>query len=1083
MPGRVLVVGGSVGGVRAALSLAGAGVRVDLVESSPFLGEGAGFAGEFSAFLLEPFADPNVRVHLSCVPTGWKREGDGWTVRLRAEPRYVDLARCTACGDCLEVCPVVLEPGGRRAIYVEATGAVPNVPAIRKEGRSPCADACPAGISVQGYVALIAQGRFQEALDLIREKTPFPGVLGRVCHHPCEEACRRCELDEAVSLRSLKRFVADWELAQAAGAQPPEEPMGQPDGPRVAVVGSGPAGLTAAAHLAGRGYRVTVFEALPVAGGMMAVGIPAYRLPREVLRYEIARVQRLGVEIRLNTPVGPGGLCSLEDLRREGYGAVLLCVGAGHPLRLGVAGEDLPGVVQGLDLLRALALSQEFPGSEWADRLRALVPAGPGRRAIVIGGGNTAMDAARSLKRLGLDDVQVFYRRSQAEMPAAAEEVRGAEEEGISFRFLVTPVRCLGDGGQLSALECVRMELGEPDESGRRRPVPVPESEFTEPADLVVVAVGQRPNLGLLEGVRRIGVDRQGRLEVCPDLLQTGLPWVFAAGDAVDQPMTVVNAVGSGRRAAEAVDAFLRGELASFRRDRQRELPVVDRPLRPEERVALPGHPLPMTPAAERVADFREVEQGWPEATAQAEAARCLACGPCSECLACVHVCQARAIDHRSLAEEIELRVATVIWASASAPGLTEVPRAALSGVVRPEDDEEALAAAARALVALGWRPEPWPAFRVVHPAVEGRVGVFLCECGGEIASVLDLEWLGGQLASRSEVAFVEQVKQSCTPEGLEQIRTACRGRGIAGAVLAACSCCALEQVCDACTLQRVRCKAGLDLLGQDGIGRQPEPLPVGFQWEAVNLREGCAWPHAGDGPAGTQKALRLILAGLAALRSRQPLTLAVPGSAEDVVVAGRGPAGDLAARMLRRLGFHVRRTGRAFLAAEGVWGGLRVLVGNGGRAAMLEGRWLILSPANRQEHLAMGRALHGLDAWQMGDRQPGVVVCDPRLDPQVSAPAAVARVAASWKASLAPAGRLAFAQPAFCRACGTCRQVCPYQAIGWGQTVEGRTFARVDPLRCRGCGVCISACPNGAMTVGQGSDQEVWAALLALLA
>ncbi|MBC7224423.1 MAG: FAD-dependent oxidoreductase, partial [Anaerolineae bacterium] len=690
MPGRVLVVGGSPAGVRAALSLAGAGVEVLLAEASPFLQPAAEGVPSWGAgtYALEAWADPLVQVLLSTVPAEWQAADGGWRVRLERAPRYVDLGRCTACGECLEVCPVEVGPDGRRAIHLDGPNAFPQAPVVEREGRAPCTDACPVGIPAQGYVALIGQGRFREAWDLIRERTPFPGVLGRVCHHPCEAACRRNQADAAVAIRALKRFVDDWVWQHEPPAQ---TSTAAPTGPKVAVVGSGPAGLTAAAYLAERNVRVTVFEALPVAGGMMAVGIPAYRLPREVLRREVAAVERLGVDIRLNARVGPGGVCALEDLAAQGYQAVLVCVGASRPARLGVPGEELGGVVQGLDLLRAVALAQALPGSEWEDALAALLPQAPGARAVVVGGGNTAMDAARTLRRLGLEQVTVLYRRSRAEMPAAPEEVQGAEEEGIALQFLVAPVRCEGEGGRVKALECVRMELGAPDASGRRRPVPIPGSEHLVPADLVVVAVGQQPDLSLLDGLDAVRVDRRGRIAVDPEALQTDVPTIFAAGDVVDQPMTVANAVGAGRRAAEAVEAYLEGRLAAWRAARARALPVVDRPLRPEERVPKPRHEAPVAPPEERVADFREVERGLEVGLAREEAARCLACGPCAECMACVRACEAHALDHGAEGEGREVIVSAVVWASASQEGLEHVPRAALSGLVPPSDEAEGL--------------------------------------------------------------------------------------------------------------------------------------------------------------------------------------------------------------------------------------------------------------------------------------------------------------------------------------------------------------------------------------------------------
>ena len=1080
MPPRVLVVGGSLAGARAALSLAGAGVEVVLAEGSPFLGEGAegGSPWEATTPFLEAWADPRVQVYLSTTPTAWERTPGGWRVRLESAPRYVSLDRCTACGECLLVCPVEVGPEGKRAIHLGPRGAFPTAPVLEREGRSPCTDACPVGISAQGYTALIARGRFWEAWDLIRERTPFPGVLGRVCHHPCETACRRSQADAAVAIRALKRFVDDWVWAHDPPAQ---TPTAAPTGPKVAVVGSGPAGLTAAAYLAERNHRVTVFEALPVAGGMMAVGIPAYRLPREVLRREVAAVERLGVEVRLNARVGPGGAVSLGDLAAQGYRAVLVCVGASRSVRLGVPGEELEGVVQGLDLLRAAALAQELPTSEWEGRLAALLPRSPGARAVVVGGGNTAMDAARTLRRLGVSEVTVLYRRSREEMPAAPEEVEGAEEEGVAFHFLAAPVRCHGEAGRVKAVECIRMTLGAPDASGRRRPVPVPGSEFLVPADLVVAAIGQQPDLSLLEGLASVRVGPGGRVVVDPASLQTEAPAVFAAGDAVDQPMTVAHAVGSGRRAAEAIEAFLQGRLEAWQAALPGRAPVVERPLRPDERRPKPRHEVPALPPAERLADFREVEGALGAAAAQEEAARCLACGPCAECMACVRVCKPQAIDHGMPRQVHEVLVSTVVWANGTGRGLEHVPREALSGVVLPSDGMAGLAAAAQALEACTWQAVPWPSFQMRRPRVEGTSAAFLCRCAGEIAARVDLEALQESLLRTPGIAFAHVVNQACTPEGAGEVLARAREARVRGAVLAACSCCALRQVCASCTLQRVRCKTALGLLGREGLppagtGGTEEPLA----WEMVNLREACAWPEGEDRARATWKAERLVLAGLAALMAREGCTLEVPGMRATVGILGRGPAGDVAERLLKRLGFGVWRTGRRLLSVEGAWGGLRAWVGDGGRPLPLEAPWLLLAPATRAEERSMEKAARASEAL---DRQPGIVVCDPRLGPQVSGAAAVARVVGAWRPDAVWSGRLAFVRPSFCRACGTCREVCPYQAVGWHEGQDGRPHALVDPLRCRGCGLCVAACPNGAMAAVQGTDRELWSTLEALLA
>ncbi|MGC8874996.1 MAG: FAD-dependent oxidoreductase, partial [Chloroflexia bacterium] len=362
MPSHAIVLGGTLAGVQAARRLAAAGLTVTLLEPSPFLGREALRGDPFwmAAIpdLLEATRDPRIRVLTQAEVREVARNGEQFLVRATVHPRYVDAARCTACGECEAVCPVQrVAPGNgtlRRAIYRDPPlRAVPNLYAIEKRGTPPCTASCPAGIHVQGFVALIAQGRFREAHDLIAQAIPFAGVCGRVCDHPCEAQCSRGVLDRPVAIRALKRFVADRVVAEGGTRWEPVSP--DPALPPVAVIGAGPAGLTAAWELARAGVRVTVFEALPVAGGMMAVGIPAYRLPKEVLRREVAAIQALGVEIRLNTPMGPD--LTLADLFSRGYGAVFIGIGAHRSRALGVPGETLDGVIQAIELLRTVALA------------------------------------------------------------------------------------------------------------------------------------------------------------------------------------------------------------------------------------------------------------------------------------------------------------------------------------------------------------------------------------------------------------------------------------------------------------------------------------------------------------------------------------------------------------------------------------------------------------------------------------------------------------------------------------------------------------------------------------------------------
>ncbi len=427
-------------------------------------------------------------------------------------------------------------------VYLKETPPEMNTDRYRAILTAPCRNGCPAHINIPAYIEAISEGDYANALAVNREKTPFVGTLGRVCVHPCESNCNRQPVDQSLSIRLLKRFAADYGLRNRYDQKTSKNRL-QAKKEKVAVVGAGPAGINAAYQLALKGYQVTVFEALPVAGGMLAVGIPSYRLPRDILNYEIDLVRELGVDIKCNNRVGED--ISLEQIRDDGYKAIFIASGLHKSSNMGCRGEDecYMGFMPGVEFLRMLNLGEKI---------------NLGETVSVIGGGNVAMDCARSAVRLGVKEVNLIYRRTKHEMPANAAEIKAAEEEGIIFHLLSNPVCILDDGGIVSGMECVKMALGEPDESGRRRPVPLDGSEFVLKADTVIPAIGQVADFSFITDDCGLETTKWGTLVADPLTMATAVPGVYAGGDAVLGARTVIEAIATANRAAEAIDNYLR---------------------------------------------------------------------------------------------------------------------------------------------------------------------------------------------------------------------------------------------------------------------------------------------------------------------------------------------------------------------------------------------------------------------------------------------------------------------------------------------------------------------------------------------
>jgi len=751
-----LVVGGGIAGIQAAIDIGNMGFKTYLVERSPSIG---GHMAQLdktfptmdcSACILTPkMVDVARHCNVELLTYSEIESVEGYVgnfkVKVKKKPRYVDMEKCTGCGECFNGCPVELPNefdegyGTRHAIYTPFPQAVPLKATIDKRGKHPCRDVCPAGVGAPGYVTLVGRGKFYEALRVIKERLPFPSICGRICHRPCEEACTRKDLDDPIQIAHIKRFVGDLELKIPAIEIPPIETRAE----KIAIVGGGPAGLTCAHDLALKGYHVSIFEAASVLGGMMRFGIPAFRLPKEILEREISDILALGVQVHLNTALGKD--FTLQDLFNRGFKSVFLSIGAQKGKKMNIPGEDLNGVFQAIDFLKDINLGRVITSSlveinenlcigcgkceevcyygviktkpdtknpkkknpqiykkylcrgcgkcasvcpSKAIKLSGFRDLSPkiGKKVLVIGGGNAALDAARSAIRLGANDVSILYRRTREEMPAEPDwEIDETEKEGVKLVYLVAPTRVVGDkNGNVKEVECIRMQLlDEKDTSGRRKVKPILDSEFKIRADSIILAIGQELDTDFLSKEIDLEMTRWSSKKVVPvafpknefdDLkltkwdtihsdpvtLETNIEGVFSGGDAVWGAGTVIEAIGAGKRAADSIDRYINGKDL---REGREEKPEIAKPsvegLRKKHMV-----PMRYLPVKERIKNFKEVELGYSEEEAIEEARRCLNCGGCSECYECVNTCEAGAICHDMKEEIVELDVGAIVVAT-----------------------------------------------------------------------------------------------------------------------------------------------------------------------------------------------------------------------------------------------------------------------------------------------------------------------------------------------------------------------------------------------------------------------------------
>ncbi len=654
---EAVVVGGGIAGQETALSLADMGYQVLLVEKALSIGgKMIQLSKVFPTLdcaacittpkMSETARHPNIRLLLNSEVEGIKKNGDEFSIRIRKNPRFVIQENCTGCGECEAVCPEIRYDDynanlvGRKVAYIPFSLANPRIAAIDRQGHSaPCINECPGGVKAYGYITLARNGQYEEAMKLHLEDIPFPGSLGRACYAPCQNACTRGSLEGPVDIRKIKRFFADWYYEKYP--EPPTAKTKAKTGKRVAVIGSGPAGMTAAYHLALKGHTVKIFESAPQPGGMLRLGLPEYRAPKNIVDRDLKNVTALGVEIEVNKEI-----FDLKALKHQGYDAVFIAIGTHDAVTAKIEGSELKGVVDCLKFLREANIGEKEDFS--------------GKKVMVIGGGNTAIDAARTSLRLGAEKVTVVYRRSREEMPCFPPEIQEAEEEGVEILILNNPVKYIGENGRLKQVQLVRMKLGEKDASGRRSSEPIPGSEYIQDVDYVIEAIGMKPHTQPFAG--QIELNKNGTIAVDKKTLQTSVEYIFAGGDTVMGATTLIQAAGQGKKAAFYIDRYLLG-LNMYDSEEGDKLPAVDKSsiLKRYKGPHKPIIPSQMLPFDQRRRSWDEVEKGYTEAELKASTDRCLDCGNCRECHQCVAVCPANAIDFSQKSQIIEFTAKSIV--------------------------------------------------------------------------------------------------------------------------------------------------------------------------------------------------------------------------------------------------------------------------------------------------------------------------------------------------------------------------------------------------------------------------------------
>ena len=1094
-----MVVGATPAGVAATNKLGELGIAVTLVDDGVDLNQRladddyrlpGGIPLNFAhrPGLIRILRNTGIRCVMPAKVLGVRHNQQGFAINIQRQQTFVDPARCTLCGRCVEICPGQGD-GREKPIGFESRMALPGRAVIDKRQDPLCQASCPLGVNAQGYIALARAGRYAKALELIRKDNVLPGICGRVCTHPCEDACRRAEIDGPLAIRDIKRFLADV-AAEAGKTGTVKNRQAVPSRSQtIAVVGSGPAGLAAAADLARQGFAVTLFEKEDQAGGLLRYGIGPHRLPREILDRELDAIRDMGVTIVTGHGINLEG--DFSDLT-DRFSAVLLTVGSWADRPLGAPGEDLEGV-QG-----CLSFLQNFYRGK-IDRLSEDV--------AVIGDGNAAFDLARVLKRLGARVTLISW-FPESMIPADSEEVEAALAEGITIVSNQQVTAFNGADNRLQNLTLMPTRPGEPDAKGIPWPVIVEGgSASTLTVERAFVAIGQTGAHARVDGALKatdygyLTVDENGR---------TAISGVYAAGDAVTGASSVVKAMASGRSAAAMIFTDLTGEPAGFaaartQRRADRDFTAID--------PAMPTclrTPMPETPPVARQDSFQEVARGYDENQVQLEAARCLQCSVCAECLECVEACgDIQAIRHDEPAVQSTENVGVLIVADPSlVPAIRGEDVIRAYGPPSAKTDVHAMmlrgqAAAAKALVLFkGTTASPKGhgiSFMPPDPGLEQsiRMGVFACRCNDSLgwSDGMD-EYLKG-LFQRPMITHAQTLTAACTPAGIAHILAEVRERGLTRVVLASCVCCPLNFVCSSCTDQRSRLKDGL--FNGTGISRS--------MVQTVNLRGEVLRLLKNDPELALQRFTGFMDRAIGHAAHLLPFPTPARNYNFTTAVIGSQEAALTAATTLAEAGQDVLLFSadqpaeginathpNIYTVADATVIGISGTIGNFKIRTRSETNSEAIDRSFNVGSIIFGERNRGLSLYRRHEGHPertvytaaqdgaengapflypgmtsisGLFLADPP-GVQISkrtkgAAAAIQAAAAMPRGPRHSRGFSVKVKENWCRGCGRCLEVCPYQAIAFRPNAVGGYYAEVDDALCKGCGNCISVCPSDA--------------------